>query len=108
MTSKPVLVTAAGIAMLLAGCASTPFNGSYLVGNRYFKTPIDTQPVIILGVDDWDTTLHRVLVEPGRTPRARAGTAGAGRPVAHGDAETRRQTVCDVLHRCGATNADHG
>ncbi|HTN48737.1 MAG TPA: hypothetical protein VMK32_04830 [Burkholderiaceae bacterium] len=58
---------------LLAACASTPFSSSYLVGQRYFKTPIDTQPVIILGVDDWDTTLHRVLVEPGqRTVRVQA------------------------------------
>ena len=51
-------------ATLLAGCASS-FHGSYLVGQRYFKTNIDTQPVIILGVDNWDTTERRVLVEPG-------------------------------------------
>jgi hypothetical protein len=48
----------------LCGCASS-FHGSYLVGERWFKTDIDTQPVMILGVDDWDTTLRRVLVEPG-------------------------------------------
>ena len=52
-------------ASLLSGCASSSFDGSYLVGNRYFRTNIDTQPVIILGVDDWDTTERRVLVEPG-------------------------------------------
>jgi hypothetical protein len=51
-------------ATLLAGCASS-FHGSYLVGQRYFKTNIDTQPVIILGVDNWDTVDRRVLVEPG-------------------------------------------
>jgi hypothetical protein len=49
---------------LLSGCASS-FHDSYLVGQRYFKTNIDTQPVIILGVDNWDTVERRVLVEPG-------------------------------------------
>jgi hypothetical protein len=59
-------------AALLSGCA-TSFHSSYLVGQRYFKTNIDTQPVIILGVDDWDTTQHRVLVDPGvRTIRVQA------------------------------------
>jgi hypothetical protein len=52
-------------ASLLSGCASSSFDGSYLVGNRYFRANMDTQPVIILGVDDWDTTERRVLVEPG-------------------------------------------
>ena len=59
--SAAALLTAA---TLLAGCASS-FHGSYLVGQRYFKTNIDTQPVIILGVDNWDTLDRRVLVEPG-------------------------------------------
>ena len=49
---------------LLAGCASS-FHGSFLVGDRWFRTNIDTQPVIILGVDGRDTTMRRVLVEPG-------------------------------------------
>ena len=74
MTAKRVLMlTTAAISGLLAACASTPFSSSYLIGDRYFKTPIDTQPVIILGVDDWDTTLRRILVEPGeRTIRVQA------------------------------------
>jgi hypothetical protein len=55
------MVAATGV---LSGCASS-FHGSYLVGQRYFKTNIDTQPVIILGIDDWDTTQRRTLVEPG-------------------------------------------
>ena len=49
---------------LLGGCASS-FHGSYLVGERWFKTNIDTQPVLILGVDGRDTTMRRVLVDPG-------------------------------------------
>ena len=53
-----------GTAVLLAGCASS-FHGSYLVGERWFKTSIDTQPVIILSVDGRDTTMRRVLVDPG-------------------------------------------
>jgi hypothetical protein len=48
----------------LAGCA-TSFEGSFLVGERFWRARMDTQPVIILGVDDRDTTQRRVLVEPG-------------------------------------------
>lgn len=60
-TSALALVVAAG---LLSGCAST-FHGSFLVGERYFKARMDTQPVIILSVDGSDTTQRRVLVDPG-------------------------------------------
>ena len=38
-------------ALTLAGCASTGYHYSQLVGRRYFKTNIDTYPVIILSVD---------------------------------------------------------
>jgi hypothetical protein len=61
LVSAALLVSGAG---LLTGCASS-FHGSYLVGDRYFKTNIDTQPVVILGVDNWDTVQRRTLVEPG-------------------------------------------
>jgi hypothetical protein len=64
---KTKLLIAASIvtaSVALAGCAST-FHGSYLIGERYFKARMDTHPVIILGVDDRDTTQRRVLVEPG-------------------------------------------
>jgi hypothetical protein len=61
-TALSALLLAA--ATVLSGCASS-FHGSFLVGQRYFKSNIDTQPVIILGIDDWDTTDRRVLVEPG-------------------------------------------
>lgn len=58
-----VALTLAGT--LIAGCASINREPSYLVGDRYFKASMDTQPVIILGVDNWDTTQRRVLVDPG-------------------------------------------
>jgi hypothetical protein len=64
MKARPVAVSLAAAA-LLAGCASS-FHGSYLVGDRWFKTNIDTQPVLILSVDGRDTTMRRVLVDPGR------------------------------------------
>lgn len=48
----------------LSGCAST-FTDSYLVGERYFRADANTTPVIILGVDDWDTLQRRVLITPG-------------------------------------------
>jgi hypothetical protein len=65
MTMRAAAATSLVVAAaLLSGCASS-FHGSFLVGERYFKTNIDTQPVIILGVDDRDTTERRVLVQPG-------------------------------------------
>jgi hypothetical protein len=65
MMKKPLAATSMfAAAALLSGCASS-FHDSYLVGQRWFKTNIDTQPVIILGVDNWDTTQRRVLVTPG-------------------------------------------
>jgi hypothetical protein len=64
MNSKLLTAVALAGAALLSGCASS-FHDSYLIGQRYFKTNIDTQPVIILGVDNWDTTERRVLVTPG-------------------------------------------
>jgi hypothetical protein len=65
MTTRTAATAAAVAACaVLAGCA-TSFQGSYLVGERFFKTRIDTQPVVILSVDGRDTTQRRVLVEPG-------------------------------------------
>jgi hypothetical protein len=64
MTIKPALAALSAAAIVLSGCASS-FHGSYLVGQRYFMSNLDTQPVLILGVDNWDTTERRVLVEPG-------------------------------------------
>jgi hypothetical protein len=64
-------------AALLGGCASTP---SYVVGDRWFKANMDTQPVIILGIDNFDTVQRRTLVDPGpRVIRVQAMPA-AGAP----------------------------
>jgi len=63
MKAGSLAVPLAAVAVL-AGCASS-FHGSYLVGERWFKTSIDTQPVLILSVDGRDTTMRRVLVDPG-------------------------------------------
>jgi len=64
MRTKAAVAASLVVATLLSGCASS-FHGSYLVGERYFRTNIDTQPVIILSVDGRDTTMRRVLVDPG-------------------------------------------
>lgn len=62
MNLRPLSFTALSAAALLSGCA---FHNSYLVGDRYFRANIDTQPLIILGVDNWDSTESPVQVEPG-------------------------------------------
>ncbi|MCU0768059.1 MAG: hypothetical protein MUD07_01265 [Burkholderiaceae bacterium] len=65
MKAKPAIAASVlGLAVLLSGCASS-FHESYVVGDRYFKTNLDTQPVLILGIDDRDTVQRRVLVDPG-------------------------------------------
>jgi len=65
MKTKPLAAATLGAAALaLSGCAST-FDDSFLVGERYFRADANTSPVIILGVDDWDTLDRRVLVTPG-------------------------------------------
>jgi len=52
--------------VVLGGCASTGYHFSQLVGDRYFKTNIDTYPVSINQVDG-RSYLGRapVLVDPG-------------------------------------------
>ena len=52
-------------AALLAGCASPPY--ARLEGDRYYRTTLDTYPVIVSAVDGSSTSAHiPVLVEPGR------------------------------------------
>jgi hypothetical protein len=61
---SPSLAFAAAAA-LLTGCGTTPY--SRLEGERYFRTAIDTYPVMVTQVDDESTSVHiPVLVEPGR------------------------------------------
>lgn len=52
----------AAVALAAAGCAT---NFSYIDGNRYFKTPINTASVIVLDVDGRSEIRNPVMVEPG-------------------------------------------
>ena len=72
------LLTAAAALAVLAGCA-TPYSYSQLYGQRYYVTPIDTYPVLILSVDGKDYLSSPVLVDPGlRAVRVQAPSGGAG------------------------------
>ena len=72
------LLTLAGAAALLAGCA-TPYSYSQLYGSRYYKAPLDTYPVLILSVDGKDYLNSPVLVDPGRREvKVQAPPGGAG------------------------------
>jgi hypothetical protein len=72
MNTTRITIALIAAISLLAGCASS-FHDSYLVGERYFKTNIDTQPVIILSVDGSDYLQRRILVSPGlRTVQVQA------------------------------------
>ena len=61
-----VFAVAAAAAVALGGCASSGYHFSQIVGDRYFKTNIDTYPVSINEVDG-RSYLGRdpVLVDPG-------------------------------------------
>jgi hypothetical protein len=55
-------LTVAAVALAAAGCAT---NFSYIDGNRYFKTPINTASVIVLDIDGTSTIRNPVMVDPG-------------------------------------------
>lgn len=57
---------AAAAGLLLSACASTGYHYSELVGERYYKTPIDTYPLIISKVDGKSTMRGPVRVDPGQ------------------------------------------
>ena len=59
------LFTALPLAAALAACAGLPQPFSQLDGHRYFRAPIDTYSVLIVRVDDRDTTDSPVFVDPG-------------------------------------------
>ena len=64
---NPLRVAAAALALTLAGCASSSgYHYSQLVGTRYFKTNIDTYPVLILEVDGRSYLGVPVLVDAGK------------------------------------------
>lgn len=66
--SKGIFSVAIVVATIgtLAGCATQDYHYSQLDGYRYFRTPIDTHPVLITKVDGRSTPPSTpVLVEPG-------------------------------------------
>ena len=61
-----VFAVAAAAAVTLGGCASSGYHFSQIVGDRYFKTNIDTYPVSINEVDGRSYIGRApVLVDPG-------------------------------------------
>ena len=61
-----VFAVAAAAAVTLGGCASGAYHFSQIVGDRYFKTNIDTYPVSINEVDGRSYIGRApVLVDPG-------------------------------------------
>ena len=72
------LLTFSLTAALLAGCA-TPYTYSQINGQRYYRAPIDTYPLLVLGVDGKDTPHSPVLLDPGlRSVRVQGPIGGAG------------------------------
>ena len=55
-------LTVAAVALAAAGCAT---NFSYIDGNRYFRTEMNTHSVIVLEVDGKSEIRNPVMVEPG-------------------------------------------
>jgi len=58
-------LSAVTAAVLLSACASTSYTYSELIGERYYKTPIDTYPLIISKVDGKSALRGVVRVDPG-------------------------------------------
>ncbi len=59
MTLRLMVAT---VALAAAGCAT---NFSYIDGNRFFKTELNTHSVIVLDVDGRSQVRNPVMVEPG-------------------------------------------
>ena len=75
--SLPTVAVLAACAF--AACASTDYHFSQLYGNRYFKAPIDTYPVLIVRVDGKDNVFKPALVDPGlRQVTVQGPPGGAG------------------------------
>jgi hypothetical protein len=50
--------------LAMSGCAGPAY--SELYGTRYYRTPIDTYPVLVVSVDGQDYLTQPVRVDPGR------------------------------------------
>lgn len=55
-------LTAATVALAATGCAT---NFSYIDGNRFFRSELNTHSVIVLDVDGRSQVRNPVMVEPG-------------------------------------------
>ena len=72
----------------LAGCASTDYHYSQLLGSRHYRVPIDTYSVSIVRVDGRDNTFRPALVDPGlrqvtvQGPPGGTGGVGEERTIA--------------------------
>ncbi len=86
--SRIVLGNAIVGAAVLAGCASTDYHYSQLLGSRHFRAPIDTYSVSIVRVDGKDNTFRPAIVDPGlrqvtvQGPPGGAGGVGEQRTIA--------------------------
>ena len=86
LTSALRVGGAAVLAAALAGCASA-YHASQIVGERYFRTPIDTWNVTILRIDGRDWVQRPALVDPGlrlvtvQGPSAPASPQGETRSI---------------------------
>ena len=84
--SRIAIGTAVGAA--LAGCASTDYHYSQLLGSRHYRVPIDTYAVSIVRVDGKDNTFRPAMVDPGlrqvtvQGPPGGAGGVGEERTIA--------------------------
>ena len=91
MKVAPISLFALLVAALLLGCASSGYHYSQLDGHRYFRSAIDTHPVLILRVDGTDTVFSPVPVEPGMR---KVTVQGPPTPTSrHGDERTIELSV---------------
>ena len=72
---KTKLASIAGV-VAMAGCVTAPF--SYIDGNRYYKTELNSSSVIVLDVDGRSDTRNPVMVDPGRHVIRVQGPSTAG------------------------------
>ena len=64
MKTRLASIAAVALVAAMSGCATTPF--SYIDGNKYFRTDLNSYSVIVLDVDGRSDTRNPVMVEPGR------------------------------------------
>ncbi|HXD07015.1 MAG TPA: hypothetical protein VN680_13250 [Burkholderiaceae bacterium] len=75
---KFALVASLAAAAAMLSCATGSYSYSQLYGYRYFRTPTQTFPLIILNVDGKATIDRPVLVEPGPRLLRVQSTQGPG------------------------------